>query len=387
VSGGVSLLRLTLAQFRSHALTTLAPAGRSVALTGPNGAGKTNILEAVSMLSPGRGLRRAEAAELARAPGTLGWRVRAELATGGERVAVAVSGEPGGSKRVEIDGKAASQTALGALVPMLWLTPAMDRLWIEGAEGRRRFLDRVTLAFFPGHAEAATRYDKAMRERNRLLRDGPADPAWLDALEARMAAEGVVVARARAAARDRLETAQNAAKTLFPMARTAIVGPLEQRIAAVGAPVAGPGEDTHSQDADIMDDFRAALARGRREDALAGRALHGPHRSDLDAAYAAKGVAARSCSTGEQKALLVSLTLATARALSADRGGAPVLLLDELAAHLDEGRRAALFDELEALGAQAWMTGTDDGLFAALGDRALRWRVADDGGGSRVEAA
>jgi DNA replication and repair protein RecF len=387
VSGGVRLLRLTLAQFRSHALTALEPDGRSVALTGPNGAGKTNLLEAVSMLSPGRGLRRAEAGELARAPGTLGWRVRAELQTGGGTVAVAVSGEPGGAKRVEIDGKAASQTALGALVPMLWLTPAMDRLWIEGAEGRRRFLDRVALAFFPGHAEAATRYDKAMRERNRLLRDGPAEPAWLDALEARMAAEGVAVARARAAARERLELAQNEAKTLFPMAQTAIVGALEQRIAAAGAPVFGPGAEALLQDAEIMDDFRAALARGRREDAIAGRALTGPHRTDLEASYAAKGVAARACSTGEQKALLVSLTLATARALAADRGAAPVLLLDELAAHLDEGRRAALFDELEALGAQAWMTGTDDALFAALGDRALRWRVAEGPGGSRVEAA
>lgn len=387
MSGGVRLLRLTLAQFRSHALTTLAPEGRSVALTGPNGAGKTNILEAVSMLSPGRGLRRAEAVELARAPGALGWRVRAALETGGETVAVAVSGESGGAKRVEIDGKAASQTALGALVPMLWLTPAMDRLWIEGAEGRRRFLDRVALAFFPGHAEAATRYERAMRERNRLLRDGPADPAWLDALEARMAAEGVAVARARAAARERLELAQNEAKTLFPMARTAIVGALEQRIAAAGPPVARPGPEALSQDAEIMDDFRAALARGRREDAVAGRALTGPHRSDLEAAYAAKGVAARACSTGEQKALLVSLTLATARALAVDQGASPVLLLDELAAHLDEGRRAALFDELEALGAQAWMTGTDDGLFAALGDRALRWRVTEGADGSRVEAA
>jgi DNA replication and repair protein RecF len=383
----VRVLRLTLAQFRSHALTALEPDGRSVALTGPNGAGKTNLLEAVSMLSPGRGLRRAEAAEVARAPGTLGWRVRAEVETGGERVAAAVSGEPGGAKRVEIDGKAASQTALGALVPMLWLTPAMDRLWIEGAEGRRRFLDRVALAFFPGHAEAATRYDKAMRERNRLLRDGPSDPAWLDALEARMAAEGVAVARARAAARLRLELAQNDAKTLFPIARTAILGALEQRIAAADAPVPGPGAGALSQDAEIMDDFRAALARGRREDAHAGRALTGPHRSDLEATYAAKGVAARSCSTGEQKALLVSLTLATARALAADRGAAPLLLLDELAAHLDEGRRAALFDELEALGAQAWMTGTDESLFAALGDRALRWRVAEGADGSRVEAA
>ncbi len=384
---GARVRRLRLSQFRSHALTEIAPMGRSVALTGPNGAGKTNLLEALSMLSPGRGLRRAEAGELARAPGALGWRVRGTVETGGGAVELAVSGEPGGGKRVAIDGKPASQTALGAQLAVLWLTPAMDRLWIEGAEGRRRFLDRAALALFPGHAEAASRYDRAMRERNRLLRDGPQDPAWLSALEARMAAEGVAMARARAAAADRLAAAQSHAKTLFPLAGIAIIGAMEQRIAAAGSPVGGPGGDGSAGDAEIMQEFRATLARGRRDDAAAGRALAGPHRSDLAVRHAAKDAEARVCSTGEQKALLVSLTLATARALAVDRGAAPLLLLDEIAAHLDAARRRALFAEIEALGAQAFMTGTDAALFEGLGDATLRLDVAEGPEGSVVTVA
>jgi DNA replication and repair protein RecF len=386
VSVRVAVLRLTLAQFRSHALTEIATEGRSVALVGPNGAGKTNLLEAVSLLSPGRGLRRAEAGELARAPGALGWRVRATLAGPGGGTEAALSAEPGAPRRVEIDGKAASQTALGAMVPLLWLTPAMDRLWIEGAEGRRRFLDRAALAFFPRHGEVAARYDRAMRERNRLLRDGPAEPAWLDALEARMAAEGVALARARAAAAARLTAAQDGAKTLFPLARIAIVGRLEERIAGAGDPIAPPGDATDSRDAEIMEEFRAALARGRRDDAAAGRAGDGPHRSDLDARHAAKDLPARLCSTGEQKALLVSLTLATARGLADARGAAPLLLLDEATAHLDAARRAALFEEIDALGSQVWMTGTDEALPAGPGRGALRLRVRERDGASEVRA-
>jgi DNA replication and repair protein RecF len=373
---------LRLAQFRSHPRAELALDGRPVALWGPNGAGKTNVVEAVSLLSPGRGLRRARAEEFARAPGTLGWRVRAEVAGPQGVHDIALTGEPDGRRRVEIDGKAAAQTALGAVAPMLWLTPAMDRLWTEGAEGRRRFLDRAALSFEPAHAEAAVAYDKAMRERSRLLKEGPADPRWLDALEARMAEAGLAVARARAAAAARLTAAQQAAKSLFPIAEIAIVGGLEQRVAASAA----GGALQLSEAAEIMDEFRLTLARGRREDAAAGRALTGPHRSDLAAVFAAKGVEARLCSTGEQKALLISLVLANARALT-DGAAAPVLLLDEVAAHLDAGRRAALYDEICAMGAQAWMTGTGPELFADLGDRAQGFAVRETDGASTVEAA
>ena len=374
-----ALRALTVAQFRSHAHVEIALDGRPVALFGANGAGKTNLLEAVSMLSPGRGLRRAKAEELARSPGALGWRVRAEVAGAGGAHALTLTGAPDGRRRVEIDGKAATQTALGGVLAMLWLTPAMDRLWTEGAEERRRFLDRAALSFFPDHAAHASGYDRAMRARNRLLRDGPMDPRWLDALEARMAAAAVAVATGRAATAARLTAAQRDAgtdgKSLFPMAQIAIVGALEGRVAASSPPEA--------QAPDIMEDFRLRLARARRDDAAAGRALHGPHRSDLTAVYAAKGTAAHLCSTGEQKALLLSLVLANARALAA-QGAAPVLLLDEVAAHLDPARRAALYDAVCALGAQAWMTGTDAGLFADLGARAQRFAVAEGPEGSTV---
>lgn len=372
--------RIALSQFRSHAATALDVDARPVALFGPNGAGKTNLLEAVSMLSPGRGLRGVAAAEMARTPGALGWRVRAVVETPEGAREIVATGEPEGRRRVEIDGKPAAQGALGAIAPMLWLTPAMDRLWIEGAEGRRRFLDRAALSFFPDHGTAALAYDKAMRERNRLLRDGPADPAWLAALESRMAEAGVALAAARVVTAARLNAAQTDAKTLFPLAEIAIMGCMEQRIAAaVGTPSAHPPEH-----ADITQEFRDALARSRREDAAAGRALTGPHRSDLSAVHAVKGVPARLCSTGEQKALLISLVLANARALAAETGAAPILLLDEVAAHLDAERRAALFDDLCALGAQAWMTGTGPELFEALGPRALRFAVAETADGSRV---
>jgi DNA replication and repair protein RecF len=373
----VRLTALSLAQFRSWTRAELALDGRPVALFGPNGAGKTNLLEAVSLLSPGRGLRRARADALARAPGPHGWRVRAEAVVAGLPREVTLTGDPQGRRRVEIDGKSATQTALGRLAAMLWLTPAMDRLWIEGAEGRRRWLDRCALSFFPDHADAALAYDRAMRERNRLLRDGPADPAWLTALEARMAVAGVSMACARAAAVARLRAAPPPGGTLFPTAEIAIVGDMERRL-ETRDPDVPPG------DADLFDmqaDFAAALARCRAEDAAAGRALHGPHRSDLTAVYAAKGMEARLCSTGEQKALLIALTLANARALAQD-GAAPILLLDEVAAHLDAGRRAALFDELCALGGQSWMTGVGPELFAELGDRAQRFAVAEEPAGS-----
>ncbi len=373
---GTHVETLRVAQFRSHALTDLSLDARPVALFGPNGAGKTNLLEAVSLLAPGRGLRRARIEEFARAPGALGWRVRAGLPGPLE---IVLTGAPEGGRRVEIDGRAAPQTALGALVPMLWLTPAMDRLFIEGAEGRRRWIDRAALGFEPGHAEAAQTYDRAMRERSRLLRDGPWDGRWLDALEARMAEAGTALARARAATVARLNAAQGQGSALFPVARAAMVGEMEARFSA-----AGP---SGAEASDIMEEFRSELARGRRDDAAAGRALAGTHRSDLSVVYAAKEMDARLCSTGEQKALLIGLTLAAARAQAAERGAPPILLLDEVAAHLDADRRAALYVALIDLGAQAWMTGTEARLFDGLGDRAQGFSVADGPDGSTVRPA
>lgn len=344
------LRELTLLQFRSHRRAQLAFEGRPVAIFGPNGAGKTNILEAVSLLSPGRGFRRAPGDDLMRRAEKVGWKIRATL-DGHE---IETSGLPGSAREVLIDGKPAPQVALGRLMRVLWLVPAMDRLWIEGAEGRRRFLDRMTMAFLPQHAEAVLAYEKAMRERNRLLKDMVRDAVWYHALEGQMAEAGAAIRAHRAEAVARITAAQQGAATAFPAALLSIeqVGP---------------------------EDLAAALAEGRGRDMAAGRTLEGPHRADLAAIYADKDAPAAQCSTGEQKALLISLILANARAL----GAAPVvLLLDEVAAHLDAARRGALYDEICALPAQCLMTGTGPELFAELGARGQYFSVTETGGDS-----
>jgi DNA replication and repair protein RecF len=363
---GLCLTALTLSQFRSHERARLDLDGRPVAIFGANGAGKTNLLEAVSLLSPGRGLRRAQAAELARAPGRLGWKLGAVLRALDQVHEVETWAEPGGTRQLRIDGKTAPQVALGRLARVLWLVPAMDRLWIEGAEGRRRFLDRVALSFEPGHAEAVLTYEKAMRERNRLLKDVVRDAHWYAALEGQMAEAGAAIGANRRAALARLEAAQEGAATAFPQAALRLSG----------AEAADPG---------AAEALQAALAEGRARDMVAGRTLTGPHRVDLDAVFVAKAMPAAQCSTGEQKALLIALVLANARALAGEFGAPPLLLLDEVAAHLDAGRRAALYDEICGLGAQAWMTGTGAELFAGLGGRAQYLEMSETAGTSRIE--
>lgn len=360
---GLAITSLVLSQFRSHRLTRLAFDGRPVAITGPNGAGKTNILEAVSLLSPGRGIRRAGADELSRKPEALGWKISAEVIGLDAPHDVVTYSEGSEARVVRIDSKAATQVMLGRVLRILWLVPAMDRLWIEAAEGRRRFLDRMTLSFVPDHADVVLAYDKAMRERNRLLKDQVTDPHWYGVIEARMAEAAAAIDANRTAALRRLAEAQSNSETAFPRADLSLINP--------------EGE---------AGDLALVWAEGRRRDMAAGRTLNGPHRADLAAVFAAKGVAADQCSTGEQKALLISLILANARALAADLGRAPVLLLDEVAAHLDADRRAALYDEICTLGAQALMTGTEPGLFDSLGPRAQSLTVSESGGVSEVAA-
>ena len=360
---GLAITTLQLSHFRSHRLTRLEFDGRPVAISGPNGAGKTNILEAVSLLSPGRGMRRAAAEDLARRPEGLGWKISAGLRGLTGLHDVETGAGPGEPRAVRLDGKAATQAILGQVARVLWLVPSMDRLWIEAAEGRRRFLDRMTLSFAPDHGEAVLAYEKAMRDRNRLLKDQVSDAAWYGALESQMAEAAERIGANRRAAVARLMAAQHGAETAFPQADLAIEHP-EGEIA----------------------DWARAWAEGRRRDMAAGRTLAGPHRVDLGAVFAAKGVAAAQCSTGEQKALLISLILANARALAADLGRAPIVLLDEVAAHLDEGRRAALYDEICALGAQAIMTGTEPMLFDSLGERAQSLAIVDEAGVSKVVA-
>jgi DNA replication and repair protein RecF len=373
------LTRLSLTDFRSYDRAELELDGRSVVLTGPNGAGKTNILEAVSLLSPGRGLRNAALPEIGRrAPEeTIGraWAVAAWLEVGDEAVRLGVGSEsPGASRRtVRLEGEPAAPARLTDHVRPAWLTPAQDRLFLEAAGERRRFLDRLVFAAEPAHAGFAQAYERALRERLRLLTDGPADPVWLDALEGRLAISGARLAEARALTLAALPSEIDARGDLpFPQARLTPLGEWERR-AAEGE--TGP---------DLEQALASALAGSRGRDAAAGRSLTGPHRGDLSVIHAERGRPAAECSTGEQKALVLNLVLAQAARLSrAESAPAPVLLLDEVAAHLDRRRRAALFDEIEALGLQAFLTGTDDPLFEDLAGRALRIRVE----GSRLAVA
>ena len=363
----LALRELTLSHFRSHRVARLSLDGRPVAIHGRNGAGKTNILEAVSMLSPGRGLRRATVDEMIRRPEGVGWKVTATLQSLHQLHEVETWVEAGGSRQVRIDGKAAPQVALGRIARIVWLVPVMDRLWVEGADGRRRFLDRMTMSFEPNHADAVLTYEKAMRERNRLLKDGQRDAHWYAALEHQMAVAATDIIANRKVALHQLIAAQAEAETAFPTAELSLIQP----------------DDTDLPESET--DLAQAFAESRPRDLVAGRTLIGPHRTDLGAIYSDKGIAARDCSTGEQKALLVSLILANSRALAQDFGAPPILLLDEVAAHLDAGRRAALYDEVCALGAQAFMTGTGPELFAELGDRASHIEVNEADGSSQIE--
>jgi DNA replication and repair protein RecF len=370
-----ALTRLSLTDFRSYEQAELALDGRPVFLVGPNGAGKTNLLEAVSLLTPGRGLRGSSLAEVGRRlPGeTRGraWAVAAVVASAGEptRIGTGVA-EAGASRRtVRIEGETVPPGRLAEHLRQVWLTPAQDRLFLEGAGDRRRFFDRLVFADLPRHAAYVGAYEKALRERMRLLTDGPADPAWLDALEARLAEAGALMAQSRAVTLAALQAEiDSRGERPFPQAKLALTGEWEQLAAA--------GHDL----ADIEARLASALKAARERDAAAGRALTGPHRGDLAVLHAEKDRPAAECSTGEQKALILNLVLAQAARLArVAEAPSPILLLDEVAAHLDARRRAALFDEIEALGLQAFLTGTDEMLFEGLKGRAQGFRVEASG--------
>lgn len=342
----MTVTRLMLTDFRSYATATIAAGPGFVVLTGENGAGKTNILEAVSMLGPGRGLRGAALAEMARAGGSGGFAVAAELDEE-VRIGTGTSSAAPERRQVRINGATASATSLGEWLSLLWLTPAMDRLFSEGAEGRRRFLDRLVFAIEPGHAHHASRYDAAMRARNKLLAaEGRPDIAWLDALEAQLAEHGNAITEARARTVAALDS-RIAAEPATPFARASL---------AIDGWLPGP--------LSLADELR----HGRARDAAAGRTLAGPHRQDLAVTHSAKAQPAARASTGEQKALLLGLVLAHADLVAERRGRRPLLLMDEVAAHLDPLRRAALFERLAHSGGQIWLTGTERALFDGIGD-------------------
>lgn len=342
----MALSDLILTQFRNHAASRIQAGARFNVICGDNGAGKTNILEAISLLAPGRGMRRAAVDQMARQQGPGGFSVSGSLAGEEVKIGTGTTADAPSRRLVRVNGAAAAATSLADWLAVVWLTPAMDRLFLEGAGGRRRFFDRLVLALHPAHARHAARYEAAMRERNRLLgADRPADPGWLDALEARMAEHGGAMACARS---DTLEA-------------------LDAQISALAdGPFAQPTLMLARKGSAQMDTLAAALRSGRARDRAAGRALAGPHRDDLVVTMRQKGQAAALCSTGEQKAMLIAIILAHADLVAARRGSRLILLLDEIAAHLDPARRAALYEQLAGRGGQVWMTGTDPALFDAV---------------------
>jgi DNA replication and repair protein RecF len=368
--------RLRLTEFRGYAALSLDLGPEPVVLTGANGAGKTNLLEAVSLLAPGQGLRRAPYPELNRLGGNGGWAISARLATpdGPIEIGTGLDTRPGADRSgriVRIDRQTVSGSgALADHVEMVWILPAMDGLFTGPAGERRRFLDRLILCFDPSYRTRVAHFERAMRQRNRLLETGSGQRLQLDGLERQMAETGVAIAAARAEAVDSLRAAIEVHRraephSLFPWAGIELSGSLETALAAAPAVA-------------VEEAYQRTLAAGRERDRAAGRTIEGPHRSDLVVRHGPKDMPAKSCSTGEQKALLVGLVLAHARLLAHGRSGAaPILLLDEIAAHLDEARRAALFVEVLSLGAQAWMTGTDRAAFAALEGRARVLTVID----------
>jgi DNA replication and repair protein RecF len=374
-----AITRLTLTDFRSYERADLVLSGAPVFLVGPNGAGKTNLLEAVSLFTPGKGLRGSSLADVGRRlPGERtgrAWAVAALVRQAGEETRVGTGVEAAGAARrlVRVEGETVPPGRLADHLRQVWLTPAQDRLFLEGAGDRRRFFDRLVFASEPRHAAHASAYEKAQRERMRLLVDGPADPSWLDALEARLAEAGALMAEARARTLALLQAEiDGRGERPFPQARLSLTGPWEE-MAGQGASIA-----------EVEGRLAEALKGARERDAAAGRALTGPHRGDLAVIHAEKDRPAAECSTGEQKALILNLVLAQAARLARASGQpGPVLLLDEVAAHLDARRRAALFDEIEALALQAFLTGTDEHLFEGLGGRAQGVRV-DAGGLSEI---
>lgn len=372
----VSVRSLKLSGFRNYARQLLDLDGRAVVLFGENGAGKTNLLEAVSLLAPGRGLRRAKTADLERrmSAGTadqtlVGWGVAATVSTTVGPIEIGTGNETGTERRVvRINGAPSTQASLSEYVSAVWLTPQMSQLFLEGASVRRRFLDRLVYGFDPAHAGRVTAYDKALRDRTKVLKDGAdtgsVDAGWLDALEAQIADRGVAIAAARRDLAVRLARVAAAGFGPFPGATVAVAGDLETWLNDGSAVT-------------VEDRFREVLAHNRPLDAVTGGAAVGVHRSDLLVKHVEKNMPADQCSTGEQKALLMALVLSHARLLTAERGVTPLLLLDEVAAHLDEDRREALFSAVLEMGAQAWMTGTDARVFAPMQGMAQIFNVAD----------
>ena len=368
----VVLQKITLTNFRCYDRVSLKVDSRSVVLTGPNGAGKTNLLEAISLLAPGRGLRRARIEDMDRrhkldssSPSEWGIAALIETPMGPIKIGTGHNKTAGSRRIVRINGTdTGSQNALAEYVDAVWLTPQMDRLFVEGAAGRRRFFDRLAFGFDTGHAGRVNAYNHAMRERMGLLRSNTGDDIWLDKLEQSMAERGVAIAAARRELAARLDKASLYTSGCFPVAGVTAVGLIEGWLNNV------PALEAEQR-------FAGELKKNRRRDGESGITELGPHRSDFIVVHVAKGLPAVQCSTGEQKALLIAIVLANTRLHARERNRIPLLLLDEVAAHLDAKRRKALFDEIYNLGAQAWLTGTDVAFFESFGSNAQYVSVSD----------
>lgn len=358
------ITQLNLQNFRCYEQARLESLGSGlIVLCGPNGAGKTNILEAVSLLTPGRGIRGVKALDMQRYDSSQAWGISSKVMTSGGEVKLGTGlNADTGRRVVRINGvDAKSQVALSDYLSCLWLTPQMDRLFVEGASGRRRFLDRLIFTFDSGHSGRVTRYENAMRQRSKLLQEESPDPVWLTSLESQMAETGIAIAAARLDFITRLQNscaqADSEEENYFPKARIKAKGTIEELL-----------QESPAVEVEKM--FAYQLEQSRPRDAETGGAATGPHKSDMDVVYATKDVQAAHSSTGEQKALLIGLVLAHSRLMAAERGAPSILLLDEVAAHLDENRRAALFERLQNLGGQVWMSGTDAVYFNFIADKA-----------------
>lgn len=331
---------------------------KPIVIFGLNGAGKTNILEAISMLVPGRGFRRAKFSDLSRRPDLLGWQVSADLYIHGNTFEVCTCWDTNSNLKITIDGKYVTQSELGRLVRILWITPQMDRIWLDGSVERRRFLDRIVSTLVPDHTSNCIKYHKALKQRNKLIKDKVSDSVWYNALERQMALSGSAIDIARLHVISLIITMQKESISSFPIADLKLIGP------------------TYSS----AQEFQDALALGRTADIYAGRTLMGPHLNDLSSIYSTKAIDAKNCSTGEQKALLISIIIAAAKIQLELFNTPPILLFDEVSAHLDSERRSLLYQELSNLGLQVFLTGTDLNIFEELKAKAEYFEVKIESG-------
>ena len=350
----MSLSSLKISHFRTHKLSTIKPDNGPIVIFGLNGAGKTNVLEAISMFAPGQGFRRARFLELMRRPELVGWKIIAEFNILGSLYEIVTFWDETSGRKILVDGKVTKQSELAKLVRILWITPSMDRIWLNGSSERRRFLDRLVSNLVPEYTESSISYYKALKQRNKLIKDKIVDPYWYGAVEKQMAISGIEIFRARSEIISKIMVMQKKSISSFPIADLSLIGLSYSSV----------------------EEFRIALYENRKKEIYAGRTLIGPHLSDLEAVYMSKNIDAKNCSTGEQKALLISIIIATAKIQLEMFQTPPILLFDEISAHLDAKRRSVLYDELFSLDLQVFLTGTDISTFLDLKTRAKYYEVA-----------